>query len=137
MNEQYIQNGLVRIGYWHFAFLGNESLRAAEASECAAEQDAFCQYHDILYESQSGENRVVFSTENLKLFAAQLGLDTLAFNECLDSGKYSDQVLADTQAAQQIGVQNTPSFLINGQPVIGAQSFEVFQRIIDTLLAEG
>ncbi len=128
---------MVRIGYWHFAFLGNESLRAAEASECAAEQDAFWQYHDILYESQSGENRGVFSTENLKLFAAQLGLDTLAFNECLDSGKYSDQVLADTQAAQQIGVQNTPSFLINGQPVIGAQSFEVFQRIIDTLLAEG
>jgi len=52
----------------------------------------------------------------------------------LDSGKYADQVQAETKAAQQIGVQSTPSFLINGQPVIGAQPFEAFQQVIDALL---
>jgi len=124
----------VRIGFWHFAFLGNESQWAGEASECAAEQDAFWQYHDFLFNNQVGENRGAFNIDNLKRFAEQLGLDPLAFNECLDSGKYADQVQAETAAAQQIGVQSTPSFLINGQPVIGAQPFEAFQQVIDALL---
>jgi protein-disulfide isomerase len=125
---------LVRIGYWHFAFLGNESQWAGEASECAAEQDAFWQYQDFLFDNQAGENRGAFNQDNLKRFAQQLGLDTQAFNECLDSGKYADQVQAETKAAQQLGVQSTPSFLINGQPVIGAQPFEAFQQVIDALL---
>ena len=125
---------MVRIGYWHFAFLGSESQWAGEASECAAEQDAFWQYHDFLFDNQAGENRGAFNQDNLKRFAQQLGLDTQAFNECLDSGKYADQVLAETKAAQQLGVQSTPSFLINGQPVIGAQPFEAFQKVIDALL---
>ena len=124
----------MRIGYWHFAFLGSESQWAGEASECAAEQDAFWGYHDFLFDNQAGENRGAFNKDNLKRFAEQLGLDTQAFNECLDSGKYADQVQAETKAAQQIGVQSTPSFLINGQPVIGAQPFEAFQQVIDALL---
>jgi protein-disulfide isomerase len=124
----------VRIGFWHFAFLGNESQWAGEASECASEQDAFWQYHDFLFNNQAGENRGAFNKDNLKHFAEQLGLDTQSFNECLDSGKYADQVQAETNAAQQIGVQSTPSFLINGQPVIGAQPFEAFQQVIDALL---
>jgi protein-disulfide isomerase len=124
----------VRIGYWHFAFLGNESQWAGEASECAAEQDAFWEYHDFLFDNQAGENRGAFNKENLKHFAEELGLDSKAFNECLDSGKYADQVIAETKTAQDIGVRSTPSFLINGQPVIGAQPFETFQKVIEALL---
>ena len=122
---------MVRFGYFHFAFLGPESQWAAEASECAAEQDTFWEYHDRLFDSQSGENQGAFSKDNLKQFAADLGLDTQAFDECLDSGKYAATVEDETQSAQSLGVRSTPSFLINGRPVVGAQSFEVFQQYIE------
>lgn len=121
------------MGYIHFTFLGPESQWAAEASECAGEQSesAFWAYHDLLFESQNGENQGAFNKENLKQFAADLGLDTETFNECLDSGKYTSVVQSETQLAQSIGVRSTPSFLVNGQPVVGAQPFEQFQQIIE------
>lgn len=115
----------------HFAFLGQESLWAGEASECAAEQDAFWVYHDRLYDSQSGENLGAFNKENLKKLAAELGLEPQAFNDCLDSGKYADLVQSETRSAREIGVQSTPTFLVNGRPLIGAQPFEVFQQYIE------
>jgi protein-disulfide isomerase len=127
----------VRFAYVHFAFLGAESLWAAEASECAAEQDAFWEYHDFLYENQNGENRGAFSKENLKQFADQLGLDTDKFNQCLDSGKYTEVVEQENEVARQLGVQSTPTFVVNGAPVIGAQPFESFQQVIEAFLNDG
>jgi protein-disulfide isomerase len=114
--------------------LGDESTWAAEASECAAEQDAFWEYHDKLYASQSGENEGAFNKENLKKFAAELNLDTEAFNECLDSGKFTEEIQNMYSLAQSIGVSSTPAFLINGQPVLGAQPFENFQQVIEAEL---
>ena len=134
IDEQYIQSGKVRFGYFNFAFLGPESTWAAEAAECAADQDKFWEYHDTLYSSQSGENRGAFNKDNLKKLAQELGLDTQAFNECLDSGKYTSLVQDDTNASSALGVQSTPTFLINGKPVIGAQPFEIFQQTIDSVL---
>lgn len=129
-----MNNGQVRLAYIHFAFLGAESQWAAEASECAAEQDAFWEYHDLLYENQNGENRGTFSKDNLKLFAGALGLDEDQFNECLDSGKYTEIVNQEKQIGQQLGVRSTPSFIINGTFVVGAQPFESFQQVIETML---
>jgi protein-disulfide isomerase len=112
-------------------------VQAAEASECAADQDKFWEYHDKLFASQNGENRGAFNDDNLKKFAVDLGLDAQAFNTCLDSDKYAQLVQEQTQLAQQMGVQSTPSFLINGQPVIGAQDFSAFQKVIEQLLSGG
>jgi predicted DsbA family dithiol-disulfide isomerase len=87
-----------------------------------------------LFERQAGENQGAFSKDNLKGFAAEMGLDTAAFNECLDSGKYTSIVQQETATAQQIGVQSTPSFVVNGQPIIGAQPYEQFQQIFESIL---
>lgn len=129
IHEEYVETGVVRVGYYNLAFLSPESQFAAEASECAADQEAFWEYHDLLFERLPGG--VSFSKDNLKQFAAELGLDTAAFNDCLDSGKYEATVRNQTAAAGSIGVQSTPTFLINGQPVVGAQPFEVFQQVIE------
>lgn len=118
------------------AFLGEESVWAAAATECADEQNAFWEYHDKLFEEQNGENQGAFSKENLKLFAVELNLNATAFSQCVDSGKYEAQVQADTQAARQIGWSSTPSFVINGQGVVGAQSFDVFQKAIEQALQQ-
>jgi protein-disulfide isomerase len=131
IDQTYIDEGTVRFGYQHFVFLGEQSIWAAEASECAADQGAFWEYHDRLVERVAIEQQRDFTRENLKAFAAELGLDTEAFNSCMDTGKYAELVQNETDAAQQLGVRSTPTFLINGIPVTGAQPFDVFQRAIE------
>jgi len=66
-----------------------------------------------------------------------LGLDEAAFATCLDEGKYADVVNSQSGFSRSIGVQSTPSFVINGQPVVGAQGFEVFQQLIEAELQAG
>jgi protein-disulfide isomerase len=90
----------------------------------------------LLFEKQSGENQGAFSKDNLKKFAAEMDLDQAKFDECLDSGKYTSLVTEQTSFLQQIGVQSTPSFIVNDQPVIGAQSFETFQKLIEAGLSQ-
>jgi protein-disulfide isomerase len=109
--------------------LNEESVVAAEASECAADQDKFWEYHDVLFANQSD-----LSVEKLKSLAAGLKLDSKTFDDCLDSGKNKALVQDQLQFAQQLGVQSTPSFMLNGIPLLGAQPFEVFQRYIEQLL---
>jgi protein-disulfide isomerase len=94
----------------------------------------FWEFHDYLFSHQNGENKGAFSKDNLKGFAADMGLDTAAFNTCLDSGKYTQRVQDQTNIARQLGVQSTPTFAVNGQPVVGAQSFDSFKQTIDALL---
>ena len=122
------------MGYFNFAFLGEESQWAAEAAECAGDQDAYWEYHDYLFSHQNGENQGAFSKDNLKKFAVELKLDTQAFNECMDSGKYTQLITDQTNFARQLGVQSTPSFLVNGQGVVGAQPFDSFKQLIDGFL---
>jgi len=63
-----------------------------------------------------------------------MGLDTEAFNTCLDSGKYTQLVTDQTNLGRQLGVSSTPTFAINGQPIVGAQSYDAFKQKIDALL---
>lgn len=135
IDEQYVDTGLVRFGYQHFTFLGPESQQAAEASECAAEQDAFWAYHDVLFGLEAGGSRAAMDADSLRQYAAELGLDTGLFNTCLDSGRYASLVRSETTAAQSLGVTGTPAFLINGRPLVGAQPFQAFQQVIDAGLA--
>ena len=114
----------------HMAFLGEESQWAAEASECAADQNAFWAYHDKLFASQSGENQGAFNKDKLKGFAVELGLEPKAFNDCLDTGKYTQLVQSQSAAAGQLGVTGTPSFFVNDWPT-GAVSVEDFGKLID------
>lgn len=117
------------MGYYHFAFLSDESVLGAEASECAAEQEKFWEYHDLLF-----ENRESLTNEKLKSLADQLGLDQQTFGECLDTGKYKPIVEQQNAFARQLGVQSTPSFLVNGFPMVGAQPFDAFQKVIEQFL---
>jgi protein-disulfide isomerase len=108
--------------YRHYAFLGdrtplNESLAAAEATECASEQGKFWEYHDLLFQRQGPENAGVFSRDNLKAWAPLVGLDAAKFGQCLDSGKYGDAVKAETNEGSRLGVRGTPSIFVDGKQV--------------------
>jgi protein-disulfide isomerase len=123
---------VVRLGYLHLAFLGPESEWAAEASECADEQGKFWEYHDKLFASQNGENEGAFAKDKLGLLAGGMNLDRAKFNACLESGKYAPAVQAETQMIGKLGVQSTPTFLVNTQVVSGAESFATFSQIIES-----
>ena len=106
--------------------------KAAEASLCAHEQGEFWTMHDLLFAEP-----VELEVASLKAKAAGLGLDTEAFNSCLDTGKNADEVGRDIQAGVVVGVTGTPAIFINGRIVTGAQPFETYAEIIDEELARG
>ena len=65
-----------------------QSPQAAEAGQCAFDQDKFWQYHDLLYAKAPA-----LSISNLKSYAAQIGLNTAQFDQCLELGTGSKQRL--------------------------------------------
>ena len=135
LKEDYADQGKVRFVFRHLAFIGDESTWAAEASECANEQDRFWDYHDKLFEEQAGENQGAFSRDNLKRFAVELGLDSEQFNECLDSGKYESLVRDELKDAQQRRINSTPSILVNGQLIQNGSNYQVLQAAVEAALA--
>jgi protein-disulfide isomerase len=103
---------------------------AAEAANCAREQDKFWEYHDKLFSGEYELGETAYSQ-----IAKDLKLDVAAFEKCLKEGKYKAEVQADYQYAANLGIRSTPTFFINGIPLVGAQPFEVFQEVITKELA--
>jgi protein-disulfide isomerase len=136
IEDKYVNAGKVRILFNHFAFIGDESTRAAEASECANEQGKFWEYADTLFNNQSGENQGAFSDANLEKFAQQVGLDMTKYKTCMDNHTYLGKIQASSQTAQQRGVDSTPTLFINGQKVVGAITLAKFESIAGTLLKQ-
>ncbi|MYE55415.1 MAG: thioredoxin domain-containing protein [Chloroflexi bacterium] len=134
MKRDYVDTGDVRLVYRHFAFLGEESVWAAEASECAAEQGKFWEYHDILYENWVGTNVGAYAYNNLIGFADILQLDVGQFGTCMDERKYLDRVRGDSEFAEDNGVTSTPTVFINGQHVRG-NDYGTFRDAIEAALA--
>jgi protein-disulfide isomerase len=100
--------------------------KAAEASLCANDQGEFWPMHDALFAEP-----IELEVASLKFKAAELGLDTAAFNQCLDSGMHAARVRDDLKAGMAAGVTGTPTIYINGRPVSGAQDFAAYAAIID------
>jgi protein-disulfide isomerase len=134
IEQDYIADGRVELIFRHHALIGQESVWAAEASECANEQGRFWDYHDKLFENQHGENQGAFAIDNLKRFAEELGLDTQAFNQCLDSHKYQDLVRTETEEALKKGIESTPTFVVGDQTVPGPPSYDALKTVIEAEL---
>jgi protein-disulfide isomerase len=134
LKEDYVDTGQVRFAFRHFAFIGAESLWAAEAAECANEQDYFWDYYERLFAEQAGENEGAFSKDNLKGFAADLELDMMQFNQCLDTGKYEARVQQETNEGQQGGVRGIPALFVNGQLLRNGNDYQTLQTAIAAAL---
>ena len=105
------------------------SPEAAQAAQCAYDQDKFWEYHDYLYERAHS-----LRVGDLKFYAGELGFDSIAFKQCLDSGQHRATVEKDLQDAFDRRFRGTPSFLVNEQPLAGPPTFEYLQSLIEPIL---
>ena len=133
--RRYIETGKAKLVWKNFAWIGNESKLAAQAASCAHEQGKFCEYHDHLYANQRGENTGYLTGATLKGFASAVALDRSAFDPCLDSGRYKAIVDRDGSEVRGLGLTGTPTFVINGTRVVGAQPIGVIAGVIEQKLA--
>ena len=107
------------------------ALQAAEAAHCAGEQGKFWDYHDRLFDRQTPGQGWDFAS-----LANELGLQQKTFENCLKSGHFRDQIIKDLQDGLTLGITSTPTFFINGRPLVGAQPLAAFQALIDRLLEQ-
>jgi protein-disulfide isomerase len=120
----------VKLDFKHFPLSFHQfAQKAAEASECARNQGAFRNYHNILFENQDA-----LEIDSLKLYASKLLLNREDFDTCLDLGKMESVVSLDVENGHKSGVTGTPAFFLNGEKISGAQPFNVFKEKIDELL---
>jgi len=136
IEAEYIATGKAKLVWKQFPIEGEESVWAAEASECAAEQNAFWEYHDTLFLNRKGINVGTFVISNLKVLAKELGLDTEAFNACLDEGRYRDKIAEDYAEGRRREVSGTPTFFVGQTEVVGAKPYSDFKTAIDDELAK-
>ncbi len=123
---------------------GTESQDSAMAAYCAADQNKYWQMHDALFaNNRDVEEAGSFTIRRLQVIAQSVGLDMNAYNSCMSSQKYLNQVNQDFQDATTAGITGTPFFVIsytvNGQTktdtIDGAQAFSAFQQKLDAALA--
>lgn len=151
IRKDYVDTNKVKFAYKDMAFLGPESIAAAEAAACAQDQGKFWEYHDALFnteikEDETDDGAVNGSSErsgNLtrSLFlglARNLKLDETDFTACLDSHKYRDRVNKETSEANAVMARpSTPSFFMNGKPLFqGALPYASFKQAIDSVLVK-
>ncbi|MGI0088610.1 MAG: thioredoxin domain-containing protein [Nitrosotalea sp.] len=138
IQSNYIDTNKAKLYYVDFPFLGADSPVAAQAAHCAGDQGKYWEYHDYLYANQQGVQSGWASADNLKSYAATLGLDTAKFNSCLDSGKYADAVSHNKDIGVSKGIQGTPAFFIIGPTgtmteIMGPQPASEFSTVIDQI----
>lgn len=106
---------------------------SAEAAECAKEQGKFWEMHDVMFQEQEklGTVTIKYTSDDLKEWAAKVGVNANQFNDCFDSRKYKTEVEKDAADGAAAGITGTPAIFINGRLIAGAQPFSAFKAIID------
>lgn len=141
LKAKYIDTGKIKLVFRHLPLPFHQNAqKAAEAAECASRQGKFGEYHNLLFQNSQPDGTGL-NIDDLKKYANQLGLNngTLGFGEnkfntCLDKGETAEMVKKDSSDAAAIGIGGTPTFVINGVKIIGAQPFANFEQVIEDAL---
>lgn len=143
--EEYVETGKLKYVMKENPILSihPRAMPASQAALCAKDQNKYWEMHNLIFDNQRE-----LADENLKAHAETLGLDTVSFNDCLDSGKYLERVQDDLADGRDLGVRGTPGFVLGltdpNDPnkatmkefINGAQSLDNFKRTIDGLLED-
>jgi protein-disulfide isomerase len=140
--QNLVETGKTKYTFHNYPFIdGNgagssgESDQAANASMCANEQGKFWEMHTTLFANWNGENQGNLNDVRLKAMAESVGLDMAAFNDCFAANKYKDDIQADFELGQKMGVSGTPSVFVNGVRVGQPQKIATYEEIADAVNA--
>ena len=143
LEAEYIKTGKVKYVRKDFPLesIHPKAFKAAEATRCAQEQGKGWEMHARLFGHQQQRS----AATHFPAHAQAVGVDTTAFQHCLDSGKYATQIRQDMSEGQGAGVTGTPSFFLGVsdasgkvkalRTLKGAQAYAAFKTAIDELLA--
>ncbi|MFD7629186.1 DsbA family protein [Streptomyces sp. NPDC059851] len=128
--KKYVEDGTLRIEWRNFPIFGAESEAAAKAAWAAGQQDRFRQFHEAAY--APGAKEKGFGGARLLELAREAGVPDLERFQRDMAGDAAAAALAkDREEGHRIGVSSTPSFLVGGQPIAGAQPYGAFAAVID------
>lgn len=134
LKKDYIDTGRIFYVFKDYPLLQlhPQAKLAAEAAECAGRQDAYWKMHEMLFTRQSAwDTTADKALASFKQYAESLQLDQGEFGMCMDQGLTRANVETNMAEGQHLGINGTPSFVINGKLLSGAQPTETFQRIFD------
>jgi len=137
LEKKYVEPGKVRLITKHFPAADHpQGFKAAEAAECAGQQEAFCSMHDLLLQRQEEWSQAEEVSATLKGYAGELGLDVDAFTACLDEGQTVDKVGQDVSIARRNNFPSAPQlFLLKGTQG-GHVPLDQLQQTIEQLLLQ-
>lgn len=140
IRKNYVETGKVRFVVRDFPLSFHvNAYAAAEASECADEQDSFWEMHDLLYEKQDLWMDEPDPTDVFAAFAEEIGMDESEFIACIESGDMADDISDDLEDGQASGISGTPGFWILGsdgesRQISGAYPYETFAEAFEEML---
>ncbi|MFI8390100.1 DsbA family protein [Streptomyces sp. NPDC085540] len=133
--KKYVEDGTLRIEWRNFPIFGAESEAAAKAAWAAGQQDRFDAFHAAAYAGGSKEKG--FAEPRLVELAREAGVPDLERFKADMAGEQAAAALKkDQEEGYRIGVTSTPSFLLNGKPIAGAQPIDTFTAAIARAKAE-
>lgn len=139
MLEEYIKTGKVYFVYHDLPLIDIHpyALQAAHFASCAGDQGQFWEMHARIFAGY--ETKDWGGADDFKIFVGygrELGLDLSQLQDCVNANTHADRFNRDRMLATQNGIRSTPSFLINGQPFVGAQPYNRWKQVLDRLLAQ-
>lgn len=130
--KRYVDAGVLRLEWRDFPIFGEESLEAAKAGRAAAAQGKFWEYTGTIYADAPEKGHPALPHDKLVDYAARVGITDIAkFEADMNDPATFSAIQADATEGSQIGVSSTPTFVVNGEPILGAQPLEQFAAIID------
>ena len=114
--ESLVRDNNATVRFHVLSFLGDESVRAANASFCAADEGQYLDFHHALYAVQSPlENSGFWSNEKLIAIGKKIGISSTKFSDCVTKGSKIALVKANYDSMEKFGVKGTPTVFINGK----------------------
>jgi protein-disulfide isomerase len=136
LKRAYVDSGKVRLAYVNFPLsMHRNAYAASEAAMCAAAQEKFWPMHDALFTTQKQWEGLAAPQQLFDSLAAAQGVDLASFRKCVSGHLTKPLIDADIDRATKQGVESTPTFLIGGMMVTGAQPLANFRHAIDSALA--
>lgn len=141
--SNYVDTGKLQVAFKDFPLSFHPMAEpSSRAARCAGAQGKYWEMHDKMFDEQNVLNAtgtVQYTNDDLKAWAAELGVNTTEFNSCLDNNTYSAEVQANFAEGSANGVSGTPSFFIGkrgdkGQLIVGAQPYASFEAAIEAAL---